>query len=307
MAGITDAPFRETVRDFGAIPAIVEMVASEACIRKNPKTLHMLDFYKGESPKIVQLVGCVPERMAEAAKISADRGADILNVNMGCPAKKIVHKEAGAALMRDSRLAEQILQAVVCATSLPVTVKMRLGWDAQQKNAPEIARIAEQAGVSLIIVHGRTRAQFYEGIADWVAVRSVKESVHIPVLVNGDINDTNTAITALNVSKADGLMIGRAALGAPWMLSQVACFLRTGTSSTPLLLTNRQHTAIRHLNRMLEFYGEEKVLFLSRKHMCWYSKGLKRASAFRMQVNTVRSIKEMRESIEKIYDEQECC
>jgi tRNA-dihydrouridine synthase B len=306
MAGITDAPFRETVRDFGTIPAIAEMVASEACIRKNPKTLHMLNFYKGESPKIVQLVGCIPERMAEAAKISADRGADILNVNMGCPARKIVHKEAGAALMRDKRLAEKILRAVVRATSLPVTVKMRLGWDAQQKNASEIAYIAEQTGVALIMVHGRTRAQFYAGVADWNAVGEIKRSVCLPVLVNGDIKDTDTAIAALNASKADGLMIGRAALGAPWIPSQVACSLKTGMPSAPLPLIKRQHTAIRHLDRMLEFYGEEKVLFLSRKHMCWYSKGLKRAAAFRMQINTARSTKEIQEFIEKIYDEQEC-
>ncbi|MDR0407269.1 MAG: tRNA dihydrouridine synthase DusB [Holosporales bacterium] len=304
MAGITDAAFRETVSDFGYVPMITEMVTSEACVRKNPKTLRMMDFYQGESPKIVQLVGGTPERMAEAVKISADHGADILNINMGCPMKKIVHGEAGAALMRDHNLAKKILHAVVRATSLPVTLKMRLGWDTHQKNALEIARIAEEVGISLIIVHGRTRSQFYTGMADWEAVGEVKKSVRIPVIVNGDIKNTATAMAALNASCADGIMVGRAALGAPWLPCQLASFLTTEVlvEQHPLMI---QQTVIRHLDRMVAFYGQERAVCISRKHMCWYSKGLEKAATFRTHVNKALSIQEIKQYVEEFMHEQQ--
>jgi tRNA-dihydrouridine synthase B len=302
MAGITDQAFRATVRDFGVVPMMTEMVAAEACLRKNPKTLQMLRFSSEETPKIVQLVGKSPDRLAEAAKASADQGADILNINMGCPARKIAQgAAAGAALMRDPSLAKQIFHAVGRATPLPVTVKMRLGWDAQQKNASEIARIAEGEGMTLLIVHGRTRAQFYAGQADWTAVGCVKKEVRIPVIVNGDIQDAETACTALEVSGADGLMIGRATLGAPWLPNQLKLFVQQGYLPTPLPREIRFQTALRHVNRLIDLLGEKRALFVARKHLCWYSRGQAHAAAFRARAYRATSLEEAQQYLEDLF------
>ncbi|MDR0662081.1 MAG: tRNA dihydrouridine synthase DusB [Holosporales bacterium] len=302
MAGITDQAFRATVRDFGVIPTMTEMVAAEACLRRNPKTLQMLRFSSEETPKIVQLVGKDPDRLAEAAKASADQGADILNINMGCPARKIAQgAAAGAALMRDPSLAKQIFHAVRRATPLPVTVKMRLGWDAQQKNASEIARIAEGEGLALLIIHGRTRAQFYTGQADWIAVGQIKKAVHIPVLVNGDIQDAETARAALEASGADGLMIGRATLGAPWLPNQLKLFVQQGISPTPLPREIRLQTTFRHINRLIDLLGEEKALFVARKHLCWYSRGQAHAATFRARAHRAASLEEIWQYLEDLF------
>jgi tRNA-dihydrouridine synthase B len=301
MAGVTDAAFRATVLDFGVLPTMTEMIASEACVRGNAKTLRMMDFLPNESPKLVQLVGSTPERIAEAAKISADQGAEVLNLNMGCPVRKIVQGGSGAALMKDPSLVRKIVHAAVHATSLPVTVKMRLGWEAEQKNAPEIARLAEEEGAALLIVHGRTRAQMYAGEADWSAVRAVGQAVRLPLLVNGDIRDAETAQAALRASGADGVMMGRAALGAPWLPSQLASYLETGALPHPPSQAIRRQTVFRHLARMRESYGEEKAVFISRKHLCWYSRGLPGATAFRAHVNAALSIAELEQQLEALW------
>ncbi|MCM1541574.1 MAG: tRNA dihydrouridine synthase DusB [Blautia sp.] len=301
MAGVTDLPFRLLCREQGAGLVCMEMVSAKAIYYGNKNTENLLAIHPDEMPASLQLFGSDPEILAEMAKRIEDRPFAILDFNMGCPVPKVVNNREGSALMKDPALVRRILTAMVKAVKKPVTVKIRKGFDEEHCNAAEIARIAEDCGVAAIAVHGRTREQYYSGRADWEAIARVKDAVSIPVIGNGDIDSPQSALRMMEQTGCDGVMIGRAAQGNPWIFREVARFLEDGIIPAPPDAREKREMVIRHAKLQLEYKGEYTAVREMRKHLSWYTAGMPHSARFRQMINAVDSMEKLLESVDTIF------
>lgn len=292
MAGVTDRPFRQLCKRFGAGMAVSEMVSSNSLLWGSEKTRRRASHEGEVAPISVQIAGADPKMMAEAARYNADQGAQIIDINMGCPAKKICNVMAGSALLKDETLVGRILDSVTKAVNVPVTLKIRTGWDTQHKNALSVAKLAEQAGIQALAIHGRTRACAYQGHAEYDTIAEVKASINIPVIANGDITTPEKAKQVLEYTQADAVMIGRAAQGRPWIFREIDYYLNT-SKTLPLPEVNEIHQVlIQHLHDLYHFYGEYSAVRIARKHISWYTKGLTHSAVFRHAMNQLQSAEE---------------
>mgnify|MGYP001492350620 FL=1 len=303
MAGVTDRPFRMLCKHYGAGMAVSEMVTSNSLLYGSEKTLLRANHQGEVAPISVQIAGADPDMMAEAAKFNMAKGAQIIDINMGCPAKKICNVMAGSALLQKEKLVEKILKAVVKSVDIPVTLKIRTGWDKENKNASRIAKIAEDSGIQALSMHGRTRACLYKGDAEYDTIANVKQMISIPVIANGDITTPEKAKFVLEYTKADGVMIGRAAQGRPWIFREIEHFLKTGEHMARPTITEIETTTIQHVSDLYDFYGAERGYRIARKHISWYTKGLKNSAQFRFNMNQIDGPTQQIEYIEQYFDE----
>lgn len=303
MAGVTDRPFRQLCKKMGAGLAVSEMVTSNSLLYGSEKTRRRANHEGEVDPISVQIAGADPAMMAEAAKHNVDNGAQIIDINMGCPAKKICNVMAGSALLKDEPLVSQILKAVVNAVNVPVTLKIRTGWDKDNRNAIAIAKMAEDIGVQALAMHGRTRACAYKGDAEYDTIAAVKDSINIPLIANGDITTPEKAKYVLDYTGADAVMIGRAAQGRPWIFREIQYFLETGTHLLPPTVEEIHTVMLEHLHDLYAFYGELSGMRVARKHISWYTKGLVGSAAFRHHMNTLQTTELQLQSISDFFSE----
>lgn len=301
LAGITDYPFRKLAMGFGAGLCVTEMLASQAMVRKNRKSVLMTSSIHSERV-LAQISGADPAVMADTARMLADQGAVGIDINMGCPQPKVVRTNAGAALMRDEPLAARIMEQVRKAVDVPVSVKMRLGWDASSMNALRLALMAQEIGIDFITIHARTRSQMFGGRAQWELIKPIKEALQIPVIANGDVTDIESAVNCLGVSGANGIMIGRAALGRPWIFAELKAYFETGTVGPALPISRQYDVIMTHIQDIFDFYGMPAALWMARKHLSWYSKGLRGGAAFRDRINRMENWTEIVKSVKSFYE-----
>lgn len=304
MAGVTDRPFRQLCKRMGAAMAVSEMVSSNSLLYGSEKTRRRACHDGEVRPVSVQIAGADPAMMAQAAQHNAEHGAEIIDINMGCPAKKICNVMAGSALLKDESLVGKILDAVVQAVDIPVTLKIRTGWDTQHKNAVTVAKIAENAGIQALAIHGRTRACAYRGQAEYDTIAAVKAAINIPVIANGDINTPEKAKEVLEYTQADAVMIGRAAQGRPWIFREINHYLATGDFLPLPEVAEIQRVLIDHLQELYQFYGEYSGVRIARKHISWYTRGLAGSAAFRHAMNRLTSAEEQLTATHQFFYEQ---
>ncbi len=305
MAGVTDRPFRQLCKQMGAGMAVSEMVSSNSLLWGSEKTLRRANHDGEVEPRIVQIAGADPDLMAQAARYNVDRGAQIIDINMGCPAKKVCNVMAGSALLQDEPLVARILEAVVGSVSVPVTLKIRTGWDREHRNALAIARLAEQAGIQALAVHGRTRACGYSGEAEYDTLAAVKQAIHIPVIANGDITSPQKALEVLQHTQADGLMIGRAAQGRPWIFREIQHYLETGSLLSPPSVREIHSVLVEHMEELYRFYGHQLGVRIARKHIAWTTRGLANSSQFRHTMNRLDAWQEQLRAVTDFFARQE--
>ncbi len=305
MAGVTDRPFRQLCRRLGAGMAVSEMITANKSLWASKKSLLRANHDGEPEPRSVQIAGTDPKMMAEAAQHNVDQGAHIIDINMGCPAKKVCNVMAGSALLQNEKLVGEILESVVNAVDVPVTLKIRTGWDPENRNGVIIARIAEQSGIQALAVHGRTRACAYKGEAEYNTIADIKSTINIPVIANGDISSPEKAKQVLDYTQADALMIGRAAQGNPWIFKQINHYLINGEHLPAPAVTEVKQTLIEHLYTLYDFYGDYTGVRMARKHIAWYSKGLRDGNPFRQQMNTLEHPQQQIDFTQQFFEKLE--